>query len=87
MTQEFSPNNGSVLAPGSSQLQMSEREWQVVELIGCGKSLKYTANALKINVKTVSVHMKNIAERLGDSAKPRDMIVAWYTIRVHESAM
>lgn len=80
---EGSGDNGSILAPGSSQLRLTEHESQIVELIGCGKSLKQVGSALKIKPKTVSWHLTNIGRRIPGEGRPMVKIAAWYITHVH----
>jgi len=40
--------------------RLSNREWEVVELLLQGKSNKLIAGALGISVRTVEFHLKNI---------------------------
>lgn len=55
--------NDVVEQPDSPML--TDREWQVLELVVAGKSSKEIARQLHISPKTVSVHRSNIMAKLG----------------------
>lgn len=68
---------GSILGPGSSQLQLTPRERQVVDYIGAGFSHKKAGRALGITEKTVSNYAHGIAQRIEGDGMPRAKIIAW----------
>lgn len=70
-----------ILAPGSSSVELTDREWQVAVLIGHGYPQKKVAAKLGLATKTVSVHVCNIASRIPGDGKPNLKIAAF--IREH----
>ena len=49
--------------------QLSDREWEVVELLRQGKSNKIIADALTIYERTVEFHLKNIYTKFEVSSR------------------
>ncbi len=47
---------------------LSVRERQVLQLLAEGRSVKESADLLKISAKTIEVHRKNIRQKLGISS-------------------
>ncbi len=47
---------------------LSVRERQVLQLLAEGRSVKESADLLKISAKTIEVHRKNIRRKLGISS-------------------
>ncbi len=62
--------------------QLSDREFEVFELIGRGLSLREIAERLKISPKTVDSHRENIKAKLGtvDSNELRKQAIAWVSL-------
>ncbi len=54
----------------SSVGRLSDREFEVFQLIGQGRSTKEIAQRLHLSVKTVEVHRANIKEKLGLKTAP-----------------
>ena len=50
--------------------RLSDREFEVFQLIGKGKSTRQMAAALHLSVKTVEVHRLHIKEKLGIKTVP-----------------
>lgn len=46
-------------------VKLTARQWQIVEYIGFGYSVKEAANDLGISIDTVRVHLKRIYELIG----------------------
>ena len=65
---------------GSSPIEkLTDREFEVLQLIGEGKSIKEIANQLHLSSKTVDVHRGNAKEKLGlkDAADLLRYAVRW----------
>jgi DNA-binding CsgD family transcriptional regulator len=55
---------------------LTQREWQVLALVGCGLSFAQVAQRLVISVATVRKHMEHVRERLGVSSAAAAAAVA-----------
>ena len=49
----------------SERFNLSDRQYEVLCLIGQGRNAEYVANALTISVSTVQTHIRNIYQKLG----------------------
>jgi len=65
------------LAEGSSQLNVTPREQQVVDLIGAGLSYKAVGRSLKIGHGTVGAYVNKIGARIEGNGSPKSKIIAW----------
>lgn len=70
------PRRG-ILAEGSSHLDVTPREQQVVDLIGAGFSRKAVGRALKIDPGTVGAYVSKIGARIPGTGSPTAKIIAW----------
>lgn len=61
---------------------LTDREFEVFQLIGAGRSTREIANELKLSVKTVEVHRINIKEKLKLNTSNE---LIWYAVRWGES--
>lgn len=61
---------------------LTDREFEVFQLIGSGKSTREIANELQLSVKTVEVHRINIKEKLKLNTSNE---LIWYAVRWGES--
>jgi DNA-binding NarL/FixJ family response regulator len=68
----ISPTVGELLAADMTgddsaprHTRLSEREFQVLRLLGCGRSVKETGVELGLSVKTVSTYRSRVLEKLG----------------------
>lgn len=66
-----------ILAPGSSTVSLTDREWEVARLIGMGYPHKKVAARLGISVGGVSAHVSNIASRIPGEGKPNMKIAVF----------
>ena len=71
----------SLLAPGSSTVKLTDREWQVATMIATGLSQKKVGNRLGITTKGVSAHVSKIAGRIPGRGKPNFKIRAFILAR------
>ena len=55
----------SALGPSSQMAQLSQRELEVLEKIGAGKTTKEIAFDLDLSPRTVDIHRANIKKKLG----------------------
>ena len=68
---------GTVLGPGSTSLRLTDREGQVMELIGFGHSYKKIGSELEISAGSVAVIASHIASRIPGNGSPLVKICAW----------
>lgn len=71
--------SGKVKQSASPISQLSDREFEVYDLIGRGKSTKEIAQRLHLSDKTVAVHRENIKRKLqiGSSAELTHHAIRW----------
>lgn len=60
-------STGAVTESQDSIAGLSDREFEVFQLLGQGKNTAQIAEGLRISTKTVDVHKMNIREKLGMS--------------------
>ena len=60
--------------------RLSDRELEVFEAIGHGRSTSAIAESLKLSVKTVETHRENIKRKLGLASSGELMQRAWLWI-------
>ena len=63
----------------ANQIGISQREWEVLSLIGEGLTQKQISTQLKISVYTVTDHLKNIYEKLNVANAPQAISKAYQT--------
>ncbi len=68
---------GTVLGPGSTSLRLTDREGQVMELVGIGHSYKKTASELGITSMTVATIVSQIARRIPGEGSAKLKVCAW----------
>src|SRR5690349_1771384 len=70
---------GGTEAASSPEGSLSDREFEVFQLIGQGKNTREIADKLHISVKTVEVHRLNIKSKLkiGSAAELMHFAVRW----------
>lgn len=66
-----------ILAEGSSQLSVTPREQQIMDLIGAGMSYKAVGRSLKIEQGTVGAYVNKIGARIEGLGSPKSKIIAW----------
>lgn len=66
----------------SSMSHLTQREWEVLELIAQDKSNREIGEILVISEKTVKVHVRNIREKLGVTDRGRAKL--WYMLHGRE---
>lgn len=69
---------GAIISEGSSGVHLTDRDAQVVQLIGSGLSYKRTARTLGLATQTVRVYAHRIAARIPGNGSPQLKIAAWY---------
>lgn len=74
--------NRSIIAPGSSTVELTDREWEVAMLIGTGYSYKRTGSMLGIATGTVSKYVSDIAARIPGDGKPNLKVAAFIRERL-----
>jgi len=57
-------------AAGPSVDRLSDREFEVFQLIGCGRTTREIAEKLHISIKTVEVHRVNVKQKLSLATAP-----------------
>ncbi len=62
--------SGRRSGPGSPIEQLTDREFEVFQLIGRGQSTRQIATKLKISIKTVEVHRVNVKQKLNLATAP-----------------
>jgi DNA-binding NarL/FixJ family response regulator len=67
------------LPKAANQIGISQREWEVLSLIGDGLTQKHISSQLKISVYTVTDHLKNIYEKLNVANAPQAINKAYQT--------
>lgn len=75
--------NGKVGSARSNLEILTDRETEVFQMVGQGKSVKEIAQQLRMNAKTVSVHSANIRKKLGLNSSAQLILLA---IRSQNSA-
>jgi DNA-binding NarL/FixJ family response regulator len=70
-----------------SQLSLTPRESQVLQMIGSGKKSSEIANKLNLSVKTIESHRENIKRKLGlqTASELAHHAISWVESRVPES--
>lgn len=71
---------GTILAEGSTDLQLTDRERRVAELIASGHSYKVIAKRLGMPIGTVATCMKKLASRIPSQGSPRQRVSAWMMV-------
>ena len=71
---------GTILAEGSTNLQMTDRERRVAELIASGHSYKVIAKRLGMPIGTVATCMKKLSDRIPSQGSPRQRVSAWMLV-------
>jgi DNA-binding NarL/FixJ family response regulator len=71
---------------GSPVENLSDRELEVVELLGCGLTTKEMASKLHLSVKTIETHRARIKDKLGfrDSGEMVRFALGWVTLKKSE---
>lgn len=75
-------NNLNALAEEGSGESLTEREWEVLELIAQGNSNSEIANTLVISPGTVKVHIQNIFAKINVTS--REQARVWYYVYRNE---
>jgi DNA-binding NarL/FixJ family response regulator len=72
-------SNAQKQTPGSAMEKLSDREFQILEMIGCGKNSKEIAAEFHLSVRTVDVHRAHIKAKLNlpDMASLLRYAVCW----------
>lgn len=81
MVEPSTSGAGSIVAPGSSTVTLTDREHEVAALLACGLSHKRVANRLGLSTATVGVHVHNIAARIPGNGNPTVKVVVWWMNR------
>lgn len=68
----------SIVAPGSSTVDLTEREEQIAYLVSLGYPHKQIANRLSISTNNVSVHIGRIAAKIGGDGSPTMRVAVWF---------
>lgn len=76
MTEPTTPRR-AILTEGSSELDVTPREQQIVDLIGAGMSYKAVGRSLKIGPGTVGAYVNKIGARIRGNGSPKSKIIAW----------
>jgi len=61
----------------SQFIQLSDREWEVIDQLLQGKSNKLIASSLNISVRTVEFHLSNIYERFNVNSRLELILKLW----------
>jgi two-component system nitrate/nitrite response regulator NarL len=67
------------LPKAANQIGISQREWEVLSLIGDGLTQKQISSQLEISVFTVTDHLKHIYEKLNVANAPQAIAKAYQT--------
>lgn len=67
-------------APGAIHERLSNREFEILKLIGSGKTVSQIADALGLSVKTVSTHRTRILQKMGMKTNAE---LTHYVVRTH----
>ena len=83
MLQKFVGIRGRGERPGVDNL--SDRELQVLEMVGSGMPTREIAQAMHVSVKTVDAHREHIKRKLNleSAAELRKYAIAWSQTRVN----
>lgn len=74
-------NTGIAVPDGIASTHLTDREWQVIEMISVGNSVKEIAQVLKLSVKTIEAHKSNLMKKLGIHNKAR--LAIWWVENKH----
>ncbi len=83
-------SGGALPAPGADPIgRLSNRELQVLNLIGRGQSSREAAKALGLSVKTVETHRQSLKRKLNlaTNAQLVQYAINWYTSPARASAV
>ena len=76
----------AALVPASSELNLTDREYEIAELLAFGMSYKKIARKLEISTFTVDSHIQNIAAKLPGNGAPSRRVAVWFAVNhLHRS--
>lgn len=73
-----SSEDPGILAPGSSTVQLTDREDQIARMLSLGYQHKSIAHKIGISPNTVSAHVARIARRIPGNGNPTVKVTVWY---------
>lgn len=68
---------GTVLGPGSTGLQLGDREHEIALLVAYGRTYKRISRELGISTANVGEAVSRIADRIPGEGSPRQRVAAW----------